>query len=80
MYLPPPCTVCVPPVLQLHNLRKFVPHNSRLRPAYFIAVDHRARAIIWGECVCAHTGLWGGGGVKAMSARGGGLGHKAPPT
>jgi hypothetical protein len=53
------------PVLQLHNLRKFVPHNSRLRPAYFIAVDHRARAIIWGErrvwCVGGGIGVTQGG-------------------
>jgi hypothetical protein len=39
----------LPACLQLHNLRKFVPDNSRLRPAYFIAVDHSSRSIIWGE-------------------------------
>lgn len=36
-------------LLQLHSIRKFVPHNTRLRPAYFIAVDHAQQAIIWGE-------------------------------
>jgi hypothetical protein len=48
--------------MQLHNLRKFVPHNSRLRPAYFIAVDHREKAIIWGEHAVSLPWVWWGGG------------------
>jgi hypothetical protein len=36
---------------QLHNMRKFVPGTSRLRPAYFLAVDHSARTITWGARV-----------------------------
>jgi hypothetical protein len=34
--------------LQLHSIRKFVARNTRLQPAYFIAVDHAQQTIIWG--------------------------------
>jgi hypothetical protein len=55
---------------QLHNLRKFVPHNSRLRPAYFIAVDHSQQRIIWGarggEALLA--ACWSAGNTHATHA------------
>eukprot|EP00879_Flechtneria_rotunda_P019301 GHRR01020271.1.p1 GENE.GHRR01020271.1~~GHRR01020271.1.p1 ORF type:complete len:336 (+),score=134.59 GHRR01020271.1:75-1082(+) len=42
-----PQSACAVSHLRLHNIRKFVPHNSHLRPAYFLAVDHAQELIIW---------------------------------
>lgn len=50
------CCCCCVLVVQLHNIRKFVAHNTRLRPAYFIAVDHSQQTIIWGECMWDNKG------------------------
>jgi hypothetical protein len=35
--------------LQLHSIVRFCPEAVSLQPAYFIAVDHQKKAIVWGE-------------------------------
>jgi hypothetical protein len=67
MAIEPAATAALLLLLQLHSIRKFVAHNTRLRPAYFIAVDHAQQTIIWGEAyLLCQTAKLGSAGCLTM--------------